>query len=419
MTSLDKLSTLSALGRWDSTGPAQHVISASGPHRAVPSARELLDKVLRLGRDTHHDTCGWSSSNQARTDDLILQAMGSSIYRATTPRGSCALFKTLYTNACNFDCKYCVNSLHNRRTYSYTPEELAKLFHILHSRGLVQGLFLSSGIGRDPDTTMEGMLRTVEILRDQYRFGGYVHLKVLPGASRYNVERAVQLADRVSLNVEAPSESRLGEIATVKNYKVDILKRQAWIKEISSRLPSGQTTQFVVGAAGETDLEIIRRMRWLYDEMDMRRVYYSAFEPIPGTELQSRAPAPSWREHRLYQVDRLYRVYRYTPRELEEALVGEFLPNVDPKITLARRFLDVPLDINEAPLEELLRVPGIGPLSARRISSLRRRGIKIRSRKQLAEVGVVLRRAQPFLRLPGSYQPTLERWLQPSGSLII
>jgi len=379
-------------------------------------ARELLDKVLRLGEDTYHDTCGWSSSNQAQAGDLVLKAMGSSICRTATPRGSCTLFKTLYTNVCSFDCNYCINSVRSRETYSYKPEELAKLFHTLYSRNLVQGLFLSSGIGRDPDATMEEMILTVEILRSRYGFDGYVHLKILPGASRCNVERAVQLADRVSLNIEAPSGSRLGEIATVKNYKADILKRQAWVKEMSSRLPSGQTTQFIVGAAGETDLEIIRRMRWLYDEMDMRRVYYSAFEPIPGTKLQNRAPASSWREHRLYQVDRLYRVYRYSIRDIEEALDGEFLPNVDPKIILARRFFDSPVEINEASLEELLRIPGIGPLSARRIMSLRRRGVKIRFRRQLADVGVVLRRAQPFLKLSGGCQPTLEKWLQPNGN---
>ncbi|MGQ9597444.1 MAG: helix-hairpin-helix domain-containing protein [Thermoproteota archaeon] len=280
-----------------------------------------------------------------------------------------------------------------------------------YSRNMVQGLFLSSGIGRDPDVTMEGMIQAVEVLRGRYGFHGYIHRKILPGSSRYNVERAVQLADRVSLNVEASSETRLREVATVKNYGTDILRRQAWVRELSSSLPSGQTTQFIVGAADETDLEIIRRMCWLYEEMDMRRVYYSAFEPIPRTELQSRPATPSWREHRLYQVDNLYRVYRYSITEIEEALIDGFLPNVDPKITLARRFFEGPVDVNEASLYELLRVPGIGPVSARRIISLRRRGVKIRSRKQLAEAGVVLMRAQPFLKLFGSYQSVLEKWL--------
>lgn len=412
MTSFDKLSNLSNLGRWDSTGPAHRGPKVSGSRQIISDSQELLGKVLSLNYGTYHDTCGWSSSNQASVKDLIFQTVSSSIYRAATSRGSCTLFKTLYTNSCSFDCNYCINSVHNKRTHSYTPEELAKLFHLLYSSNLVQGLFLSSGIGRDPDHTMEEMLFTVEILRNKYEFGGYVHLKILPGASRYNVERAVQLADRVSLNIETPSDSRLGEIATVKNYKVDILRRQAWVMEMSSKLPSGQTTQFVVGAAGETDLEIIHRMSWLYDEMGMMRVYYSAFEPIPGTKLQSRAPAPRWREHRLYQVDRLYRVYRYPVGYLEEALIEGFLPNVDPKVTLAHRFFDAPVDINEAPFEELLRIPGIGPTSAKRIVSLRRKGVKIMSRRQLAEVGAVLNRAQPFIKLSESYQPTLGRWLR-------
>lgn len=149
----------------------------------------------------------------------------------------------------------------------------------------------------------------------------------------------------------------------------------------------------------------------------MKRVYYSAFEPIAGTELQSRPTTPSWREHRLYQVDSLYRVYRYSLRNIEAALVDNFLPNMDPKIILARRFLDGPIDVNEAALEDLLRVPGGGLVSARRIVSLRRRGIKIASRRQLAEAGVVLKRAQPFLKLCEGYQPTLEKWSQTNKDL--
>lgn len=412
MTSLDKLSTLSNLGRWDSTGLTKHAPTASESRGRASGTRELLDKVSMLTEGTGYDTCGWSNSREASVNKLVLQVLGSNIYRATTPKGSCMLFKTLYTNVCCFDCKYCVNSVRNRSTYSYTPSELARLFHILYSRNLVQGLFLSSGIGRDPDATMGEMIETVEILRKRYGFGGYIHLKILPGASRYNVERAVQVADRVSLNIETPSKSRLDEVATVKNYEADILRRQTWVKELSSKLPSGQTTQFIVGAAGETDLEIIRRMRWLYDEMGMRRVYYSAFEPIPGTELQSRAAAQSWREHRLYQVDRLYSVYQYSVKEIEEALVDEFLPNVDPKVIIAHRLFDAPIDVNEAHPEELLRIPGFGPLSVRRIMSLRRKGVKIMSRRQLAKVGVALNRAQPFIKLPGSYQSILKKWLQ-------
>lgn len=320
LTSFDKLRTLSVLGRWDSSGPAERGPPKSDPRSKFTNTRGLLEKLSTLDEGTYYDACGWSGHSRARADELLLQFLSSNIYHISTPRGSCALLKTLYTNICSFDCKYCINSVRNRMTYSYTPEELAKLFHLLCSKGLVQGLFLSSGVGRDPDTTMEGMIQKVETLRVRYGFHGYVHLKILPGANRHNVERAVQLADRVSLNVEAPSESRLEEIATVKNYKTDILRRQAWVRDVAYRLPSGQTTQFVVGAVGETDLEIIRRMRWLYDEMGMKRVYYSAFEPIAGTELQSRPTTPSWREHRLYQVDSLYRVYRYSLRDIEAPL---------------------------------------------------------------------------------------------------
>jgi predicted DNA-binding helix-hairpin-helix protein len=257
---------------------------------------------------------------------------------------------------------------------------------------------------------MEGMIRAVEILRMKYGFRGYVHLKILPGASRYDVQRAVQLANRVSLNVEEPSSSRLSEVSTTKDYEIDVLRRQTWIKELCSNLPSGQVTQFIVGATEETDREIINRMHHLYEDIWMRRIYFSAFEPISETKLQARQATSAWRAHRLYQVDWLYRVYRYPEKEILEALADDFLPNTDPKITLARLYLDGPVEVNEAGREELLRIPGIGPLSAKKILTLKGKGVRIRSRRQLAEMGVVLGRAQPFLKIDGNYQATLKSW---------
>jgi len=414
MTNSKKLATLCQLGRWDAAdldvqgpnGLDAKKGSKSENHEREDS-RELLAKIQTLGEGTERDNCGWSNSRQ----NLIGSIAMSGIFRAATPRGSCTLLKTLYTNTCNSDCAYCINSVRSRETYSYTPEELARVFHQLHLHKLVQGLFLSSAMGTDQEATMEGMIQAVEILRTRYAYKGYIHLKILPGSSRYQVKRAVDLADRVSLNVEEPSGSRLAEVSTTKDYEIDILRRQAWIKDLAPLPPGGQATQLVVGATDETDREIIAQMRKLYEEVSMRRIHYSAFEPIPGTKLQGRKAAPSWRERRLYQVDWLYRVYHFPMKELLEALTGDFLPNRDPKITLAHLYLERPLEINDASREELLRVPGIGPISANRILSLKRKGVRIRSRRQLAEVGVVLDRALPFIKVDGNGQATIKDWL--------
>lgn len=221
------------------------------------------------------------------------------------------------------------------------------------------------------------------------------------------MKRAVQLADRVSLNTEEPNTTRLGEVCPAKDFNVDITKRQAWVRDLSSNLPSGQVTQFIVGAADETDLEILNRVHYLYGELRMRRIYYSAFKPVPNTRFQNRNATPSWRERRLYQADWLYREYHYPIKEIHDALVSDFLPNVDPKITLAHLFIDKPVEVNEATKAELLRIPGIGPLSADIIIRTRKKN-RIRSRRHLVKMGVVIRRAQPFLKIDGSHQSTLK-----------
>ena len=252
---------------------------------------------------------------------------------------------------------------------------------------IVQGLFLSSAMGKNSEKTMDDMIHSVEILRSKYAFKGYIHLKILPGSSRYQIERAVQLADRVSLNIEEPNSSRLGEVCSVKDFRIDILKRQAWIRDLSFNLSSGQVTQFIVGATTETDREIISRIRYLYNEMQMRRVYYSSFKPVQNTSFHSRNATPGWREYRLYQVDWLHRVYNYKVKEILDILVDDFLLNIDPKTTLAHLHIKKPMEVNEAYKEELLRIPGIGPISAKRIIEKRRNKERIKSRKQLIEMG--------------------------------
>lgn len=223
----------------------------------------------------------------------------------------------------------------------------------------------------------------------------------------------MELSDRVSMNLEAPSKSRLTELCPSKDYERDILTRQRYVRDLSKKvdLPAGQTTQMVVGAAEESDREIFDRLHFEYDVMDLRRVYFSAFAPVAGTAFEDREEEPRWREHRLYQVDWLYRVYKLDKKEILTAFDDDgFLRNKDPKMTIAKEFFDSPIDPNSASFGELIRVPGIGPKSARRIALLRKKN-RIERMRDLAALGVVTRRAGPFLKIDGKCGTTLDRWI--------
>lgn len=378
---------------------------------------ELQAKVSVLGRGSRHDICASTSSNRKVSGLRRIGAVSfPGVCQAFTPDGRCvSLFKTLYTNACTHSCYYCPNGTKSSgcRRYSFTPEELAGIVLKLYRGNYIEGLFLSSGVGGDEERTMEEMIETVEILRGRYGYQGYVHLKVLPGASREVIRRAMELADRVSINIETVSTSHMGEISPTKDYLNDILKRQLYIREEMRRrpTPSGHTTQMIVGGAEERDLDIFRRAVYEYRKMGVRRVYYSAFTSLPGTPFEGRKSVPLQRERRHYQMDRLYRVYGFTEREL----IGVFdeegnLPEDDPKKRLAELLLDGPVDPNTASLKELLAVPGIGPISANRIIRIRKKR-KLESPLDLSELGVVVKRAMPYLVLRGWKQSSLRWWL--------
>lgn len=399
MVSLEKIARLADECRFDSLG--------ANMGRPIGADTE---KLATLGAGTRHDVCASTFSPRSPAMPGICHAF--------THDGRCvSLFKTLYTNHCTHQCSYCTNATgctRRNRIFSYTPEELAGITLALYRSNYIEGLFLSSGSGRDEDLIMERLVETARLLRCKYGFQGYIHLKVLPGASLSRIQEAAELADRVSINLEAASTSRMGEICPTKDYESDILQRQRYIREIARKtnLPAGQTTQLVVGAAGESDLEIFRRVLYEYKEIGVKRAYYSAFSPQKGTAFEARAEQPLWREHRLYQMDWLYRIYRFHPQEIGCAFdENGFLPNADPKMAVAMQTLALPLDPNSASYSELLRVPGIGPLSARRILDLRQRqGQRIAKKEELARLGVRTRRAAPFLKINGWRDTTLEMW---------
>jgi putative DNA modification/repair radical SAM protein len=360
---------------------------------------EVQDKLQTLVGAAQFDVCSYSGVHE------VNRAPSRFIFRAAMPGGgSISLFKVLLTNECTNDCVYCANQVGRdiRRT-SFSPEELARLFMQLHSRKLVQGLFLSSGVAGDACRTMEAMVKAVEILRHRYRFQGYIHLKILPGASFDYIEQGCRLANRISVNMEAPTVQHLSKLSSRKDLYKDILEPMHWVKRLKAAddrlVPSGQTTQFVVGAAGETDRDILRTTTALYNELELRRVYFSAFRPVTNSPLEGKLPTPSLREHRLYQTDWLMRVYGFTYGELELALgkTGNLSLSRDPKLLIAMKQPWLfPVDVNAASYDELLRVPGIGPASARRIIETRQEH-SIFSVEQLRKMHVSVRKALPYI----------------------
>jgi putative DNA modification/repair radical SAM protein len=368
---------------------------------------DVSQKLQIVAASAKFDICGY---DPARSSQLANKDPHRFIYRATLPGGGCiSLFKVLLTNVCTNDCAYCVNQVGRDRPRAYfQPHELANLFMELHRKRLVRGLFLSSGVAGSPSRTMQEMVDTVEILRQRHDFTGYVHLKIMPGAGYDCVEAACKVANRVSINIEAPTAHHLARLSSRKDLYDGIVERMRWAKQVMSAneglVPSGQTTQFVVGAAGETDRDILRTTGALYREIGLRRVYFSAFQPVIDSPLEGLRATPPMREHRLYQADWLLRVYGFSSHELDLALgdKGDLSLVKDPKMMIARRQPWLfPVDVNRAAYEELLRVPGIGPISAGRIVEARTEH-SIFSLEQLKKMGVVTKRAGSFIWFRGA-----------------
>ena len=369
------------------------------------------EKIRILGNGCKFDACScYPAMRVEKTDDRIGDGIGCSITHSATPDGKpISLFKVLYTNACTFDCKYCPNrSGCSIKKVMFGGSELAGAFMKLYVQNYVEGLFLSSGIMRDPDFTMEKMVDSVKLLREKYSYRGYVHLKVMPGASREMVKQAAEVADRLSINVEAPSQSRLKELSDVKDLKTDILRRQRWIDR--TNVKAGHSTQFVVGGAGESDWEILRMADWEYKNVGLQKAYYSAFTPVCQTPLEDKPRAPVSREVSLYRGDFLLRSYKYKLSEFKDIITEEgMLPPGDPKFHIALKNMDGPADLNELDYQELIRIPGIGHLSAMRLIRMRQRE-EVTSMRQLHNMGIVLKRARPFIKVNGHSQATLKQF---------
>ncbi|MCP2604576.1 helix-hairpin-helix domain-containing protein [Candidatus Aminicenantes bacterium AH-873-B07] len=370
----------------------------------IKKSIDLLEKVKILGDAAKYDICLSSCIGKGRMRDPR-NPYYKWIYPASLPNGSVIpIFKVLLKNYCEKNCFYCINPvLKNRILTNFTPNELSRFFINLVKKRIVHGLFLSSGMGNDPNRTMEDMLKTVEIIRKKYRYYGYVHLKILPGVKYCYVEKAVELANRVSINLEAPTKEKLNKIAPEKDFENDLIQKIKWVHSLIKKNPRGksQTTQFVIGASDETDYEILNTTYWLYREYNLWRVYFSAFQPIIGTPLEEHPPTNLLREHRLYQADFLIRYYGFSLKQFIFDKNGNLPLWLDPKMNWALNSPDkFPIEINNANYEELIQVPGIGPKTAKKII-IERKKFKFHSIEDLKNIGVIVKRALPFILING------------------
>jgi putative DNA modification/repair radical SAM protein len=381
---------------------------------------DLLEKLTILSDAAKYDAACTSSGARRNYEPGKIGNTSSSVAgccHSFSADGRCiTLLKVLMTNCCVYDCKYCVNRRSNdTRRAAFTPRELAELTIGFYRRNYIEGLFLSSGVLRNPDYTTEQMIRCLEILRRDYAFNGYVHAKAIPGTSEELVTRLGLLADRLSVNVELPSEGGLRTLAPDKT-KAAILRPMGQIRDAvvqskaelvkyrhaPSFAPAGQSTQLIVGATGDSDRHILNLTESLYRRYRLKRVFYSAYVPVVENTLlpSPDTKPPLLREHRLYQADWLLRFYGFRAEELLTEEQPDFNPLIDPKCNWAIGHLDqFPVEITTADYETLLRVPGIGPLSAKRIISARR--VSHLRFEDLKKLGIVLKRAQFFITCGG------------------
>lgn len=374
---------------------------------------DLHQKLAVLADAAKYDaSCASSGSKTTRKGPGLGSTEGAGICHSYTPDGRCiSLLKILLTNYCIFDCKYCINRVSSDvKRARFTVEEVVRLTLDFYKRNYIEGLFLSSGIIRDGDYTMEQLIEVARSLREDHQFRGYIHLKTIPGAADELVQKAGLYTDRLSVNIELPTKVDLKNLAPEKDRakletnmsmikdKADELKdARKTIRATPLFLPAGQSTQMIVGATPTPDLDILKTASALYGGYKLRRVYYSAFSPIPHAD--SRLPAqtpPLIREHRLYQADWMLRFYGYGVDDIVTDQHPDLDLEVDPKTAWALRHPGYfPVDVNRAPREKLLRVPGFGVASVNKMIALRRHH-RI-TMADLARLRVALNRARYFI----------------------
>lgn len=378
---------------------------------------ETLDKLRILADSAKYDaSCSSSGSSRKNKNNGIGNGNVAGICHSWGADGRCiSLLKILFSNACMYDCKYCINRCTNAvKRATFTPQEVADLTINFYKRNYIEGLFLSSAVVKSPDHTMELLIQAVSILRNEYHFNGYIHCKTIPSCSKELIDTLATLVDRLSINIELPSNDSLKLLAPQKQ-KSGILEPMSYVsngikqnkleksKFKPSFVPAGQTTQLIIGATPESDLKILKLSEGLYQKLNLKRVYYSAYVSVnEDKNLPTLESPPLLRENRLYQADWLIRFYGFQTDELLTKTHPNFNHILDPKCDWALRNLDkFPVEINTADYFTLLRIPGIGVISAKKIIRARREFLL--DFEALKKLGVVLKRAKYFITCKGKY----------------
>ena len=366
----------------------------------------LEEKLTILADGGKYDASCSSSGSTRKNEGGIGNAAYSGICHSFASDGRCiSLLKILMTNCCIFDCKYCINRKSNRiKRAIFTPEEVCNITMNFYRRNYIEGLFLSSGIIKGPDDTMVLLIKTIKMLRYKYHFHGYIHCKAIPGASKNLLKELGSLVDRLSANIELPTENGLKLLAPNKDSN-KVASIMSYVKENRTNFfaPAGQSTQMIIGATKETDLDIMSKSEALYKNYDLKRVFYSAYIPVNKDKmLPSLITPPLVRENRLYQADWLLRFYGFKVEDLLDENNPNFNILMDPKANWALRHLnEFPKEINTASYYDLLKIPGIGIKSAQRIVACRK-NFKI-TFSDLKKMGVVIKRAKYFITCNNKY----------------
>ena len=367
---------------------------------------DLREKLNILADSAKYDASCSSSGSSRKSRDGLGNAVSCGICHSFASDGRCiSLLKILMTNSCIYDCKYCINRRSNNiKRAIFTPEEICNITINFYKRNYIEGLFLSSGIIKNPDYTMELMIEAITLLRKKYHFGGYIHAKAIPGASEYLLKKLGLLVDRLSANIELPTEDGLKLLAPNKEEN-KIENIMGYIKKNRNKkfVPAGQSTQMIIGATNESDLDIMNKSENMYNKFSLKRVFYSAYVPVNKDKLlPSLKVPPLKRENRLYQADWLLRFYGFKVSDILDKDNPNFNVLIDPKADWALKHLkEFPKEINTCTYEDLLKIPGIGLISAKRIISSRKY-FKI-TFNDLKKMGVVLKRAKYFVTCNGKY----------------
>jgi predicted DNA-binding helix-hairpin-helix protein len=380
----------------------------------VQTLPDTMTKLAQIGDLTRFEPAGDQPQSERSRAPFQSRSLAECITNVSTPGGKMPLLKTMATTACERDCHYCPfragRSKMKRLTFS--PDELASGLDTLQRAGQVKGMFLSSGIIKGSVTTQDKIIDTAEIVRRRYDYQGYLHLKVMPGIEYEQLYRLMQLADRVSVNLEGPTQERLDALAPKKDFQRELLSMLQLAEQIRRTHPyeklAGTVTQFVVGAVGDTDQELLSLSNRLYRHYGLTRAYYSGFSPVIQTPFENLPATDPLREHRLYQASFLLRDYGWSVEDLAFTGDGNMELALDPKRAWAERYLrEAPLEIMKASRKQLLRVPGIGPVGADAILKARRQG-KLTELSHLRQLNIrAPEQAAPYILLDG-YRPAIQ-----------